>query len=394
MIVSKIIIPGRFEDAFIYRGYLIAVTEELTLKWVQLDLLANQIRSDQHEPWPELLFVRNDWLNSGTFKAVQKSPVIRDHLARSLTGFASTEHIVNADWDWSEFDPKMGAERLYDFHIYNGRVYFTSEKGIYDVDPDWTSQGPWLHGSVARRRFDAKCTYISSGYGCINASCGKEGLFTSFDDFNSLHPKGKAPEFHKTTEKSIRSSWAGYDVVNYESKSEPTYLRSHKESAKNSVEHQRSILTSFEPEEGLDYLLSSLFEAENVQPADVQFIYNSNRVFFVHTYGGQFYSLGFQKHPVHKDKLVQSWSSTYKGQHTRINSAHMLRSSTLIETDQRIWLFADNEWTSVLEGEVISLRTFVRSKRFQHMMCFVQENAIILGSMFDESILDSPDATT
>ncbi|MCX6381002.1 MAG: hypothetical protein NT023_16265, partial [Armatimonadetes bacterium] len=72
MKVLSIRIPGRFEDAFIYQGHLLAITEDLSMRRYSLEGLVDSLHSEfpSGQPVLEHLFLRNDWLCNAQFKAL------------------------------------------------------------------------------------------------------------------------------------------------------------------------------------------------------------------------------------------------------------------------------------------------------------------------------------
>ncbi|MGA7701930.1 MAG: hypothetical protein WCB27_20165, partial [Thermoguttaceae bacterium] len=75
----SIFIPGRFEDAFLYFGRLVALTENQSLRFYNMERLIESLEEEFPDAIPLLtwLFVRNDWLASGQFKSLMQSPELR-----------------------------------------------------------------------------------------------------------------------------------------------------------------------------------------------------------------------------------------------------------------------------------------------------------------------------
>jgi hypothetical protein len=387
MKVVKIYIPGRFEDAFLYRGWLVAVTEEKSLRFVALSRITSAIKgSEQSDPWPSLLFLRNDWINSEQFECLTRNNSVRRALLKSLSAFAERIHYINlAETAFRELDPNLPCDLVYDLNIYYGRVYFGTDCGLFDADFDWRHE-PEMQQNAAERRLEAKCLSTSARYSSINASCGSEGLFTAFDEFGSLNHHDRT-NLEQVAPISLRTMWLRYDVVNYETRTKPTLLHSSTENSDvMGFESENRVVTSFQSTGTLNELSGYLSGAENIDARDIRFVFNSSNVFFIHTRQGYFYSLGVKRDE--NDLPRFSWTKSYKGQNGRIVSAHPLRgATTLIETDKRVLMFAQNNWYRVFDGEVISIKTFNRSRRFQHLACLVKSDGIVLASWYDDSKL-------
>lgn len=112
---------------------------------------------------------------------------------------------------------------------------------------------------------------------------------------------------------------------------------------------------------------------------------------FIHTTDGHFYSLGML-HPELEESAGDigekvRFTKTYKGANVRILSVNSTGLGLVIETDNQVLLFAQNEWFHVFESEVLSVRTFPRSKRFRNIVIITNEEGIWIISLFDDSKL-------
>ena len=56
------------------------------------------------------------------------------------------------------------------------------------------------------------------------------------------------------------------------------------------------------------------------------------------------------------------------------------RSGIVVETETAILLFHEGEWHSVHQGEVLTVRTFSRSKRYKNLIVVTTEEGITLSS--------------
>ena len=121
----------------------------------------------------------------------------------------------------------------------------------------------------------------------------------------------------------------------------------------------------------------------NVQIESIQFTYNSNSVIFIHTFDGNFYSLGIKTPKEGRPQLT--FRRTYKGSGTRIVSAHSTSVGLVVETDHRVLLFAHHDWFPIHESEAISVRTFPRSRRYRNTIVITTEEGILIAGLFDEA---------
>ena len=188
-------------------------------------------------------------------------------------------------------------------------------------------------------------------------------------------------------EKSIKTGWMTYDVVNYRTLSTPFLLRSShgKKSSKN-VERESTVLTNIENERvNLESLIGHVRDEYNVERHAIQYTFNSNNVVFVQTVNGDFYSMGLSHEGYGEPRVT--FTKTYKGVENRILSASPTRVGLVIETESRVLLFAKGAWITIVDSEVLAVRTFARSRRYQNLVAITKEDGLLLTGFFDETTL-------
>lgn len=123
---------------------------------------------------------------------------------------------------------------------------------------------------------------------------------------------------------------------------------------------------------------------DEFDPKLIQHIFNSEKVVFISTVDGHFFALDVKKQKVGLPHL--QFSHTFKGAGTRILSAAATKLGAVIETDDRVWHFADGERTPVLQLPALSVRTFPLSKNFHNLISITTEQGIFLVGVFDETL--------
>jgi hypothetical protein len=114
---------------------------------------------------------------------------------------------------------------------------------------------------------------------------------------------------------------------------------------------------------------------------------DSNRVLFVHTYEGQFFSIGLKA--TRRGQLSLQFKKTYKGAGTRILDAQPLLNGVVLETDSRVFAFLNGVWKTLAETEVLTIRTFPRSRNYKNLVVITTQAGVFLISVFDEENLGS-----
>ncbi len=396
MKVAKLFVPGRFVDAFLYMGRVAAVTEERTLQILNLDEILEEMseRDPAIHPVATLMFARNDWAAEPVFKSLSRNASIWSSVSEAFDLFPQPFYELDAARRFtSEEDLGLPVGSILDMNIYNSRLYLGMNVGLFHLDLTW-SEGAGLFQNGLQKRIDARCRGTSVGFGSINASCGEDGLFSSLDDFDWLE---KRPTHQMTTiaPRSVQTNWLQHDLVNYASFTEPTLLRSKSESVRrsaDSADRERKVITEIGSEKiDLGYLLDLLMTEYAVSKQSIQFTYNSTSVMFVHTNEGNFYALGIKSSKGKQPKL--QFSRTYKGFGTRILGVNPTEAGLVIEADRRVLLFSDHNWYPIQETDVISVRTFPRSRRYRNVVAMTLEDGLMLVGLFDEKARDTTDPT-
>jgi len=391
MRIVKLFLPGRFEDAYLYMGRLLVLTEERTLREYNLDRITDFIDTGEqgygygYAPIATTMFARNDWLASSQFKLLMQNNLLLQAFLAALDRFPQPFlDLANAAPAIIDVELRIPGHLLLDMTIYNKRLYVGADTGLYHVDLDWNTNVPMtIH--TPQRRMDARCISTSANYGAVTASCGNDGLFTILDDFG-WSKRDTTPTPTETAKTSIRAGWMTYDLINYATPTQPLVFRTRHEPARDDdrrAERDRTVLTNIGTERiSLSFLFDRIQQDYGIDRDAVQYTYNSNNMVFIHTWRGDFYFLGLKD--IWGEEPSVRFTRTYKGEGTRILSAHWSKPGLVIETDERVLLFAHGEWHAIIESAVLSVRTFPKSRRFQNLVAVTTEDGVLLAGMFDE----------
>src|SRR5262245_40556433 len=133
----SLFIPGRFEDAHLYMGQLIILTEARSVRVCSLESVVDalEVRLADGRPIPTLMFLRNDWLVSDQFKQFTKGKEISEAFLSSFDSFPRPfVELQEGVLHTREYDLRIPAQVLLDSTIYNGRLYVGANSGFYDID--------------------------------------------------------------------------------------------------------------------------------------------------------------------------------------------------------------------------------------------------------------------
>ncbi len=392
----KLFFPGHFEDAYIYNEKLLILTEKRTLLVYHLKHLLDTLESrfPDFAPVIAMMFANNNWKQDRLFKSFLKNQYIVDIIRRAFETFPQPYLEVHvADAMQTEEEIPITDTTLLDFLVYNGRLYVGATAGFYHLDIAW--DGGRTHGNGTTfikgkpiKRLDARCISTSAGFGSIHASCGHEGFFAALDEFGWMRRDTYTmPAFTKQDDaRSLRTTWTDYHLINYSSYENPLFLHNHYHRLEKSLgmERERRVLTSVgEKTFPLGAFFDRIYEYDAVHQSQIQYSYNTKNTFFVHTHDGQLYSL-HMSFPMESEPKMR-FTKAYKGNKSRIVSAHALASGLAIETDDRVFYFDfDGRWFPLDNTEAMEIRTFPRSERYQNITAITQEDGLLLVSVFDD----------
>lgn len=400
MRVVSLRFPGNFEDAFLYMGRLITITENHSVRVYDMENIVNKLQEDETlVDAPTLLFFRNDWIIKERFRHRFNDKTRKEVFIKAIERMESEPIYIDENFIKPvEWDLNIAADIMLDLNIYNGRLYIGTNKGLYHIDLDWEAENT-TPISEAKKRLDAKCIHTTAKFGTVNASCGSEGWFSFLDDFdlgisNSLRERQKhIPEY------SMRTAWLDFDVVNYPTNVEPTLFYTIRNTiqeelieSKRTFDQESWIVIDLleDTEYSLNTLFNNLKSDQRFSPEDLQFVYNSSQALFLSTYDGKLFTLGLKRSSSASSSAnpTISYDNKYEGLQSLVSSIHTLsigdKPGLVLETDKQILLFANRRFIPIFDNEVISIRTFSRSQHYKNVISVTTSNEVVLIAVFDE----------
>jgi hypothetical protein len=323
MKLARLFVPGRFVDTFVYMGRIAAINEERTLQIFDLDQIVHYVgeRDPKISAVATLMFNRNDRMASPVFRSLMQHEAVSESILKAFDAFPQPRYeLLPTNVPMREKDLGLPDASFLDMNIYNSRLYLGTSIGLFHFDLAWYQDDDPFQGQP-HKRIDARCRSTSVGYGTINASCGDDGLHTAVDDFEWV-TKRRGNKMKTAAKRPVRTNWFQRDLVNYANSTEVVLLRSKSEAVRrspDSLERERRVITEIGSErEDFGYLLDLTKDeaVDRVTRDSIQFTYNSTSVLFVHTFEGNFYTLGMKSSKEGGPKLP--FSKTYKGLGARI----------------------------------------------------------------------------
>jgi hypothetical protein len=356
--IRRIFIPGRFQDAYLYRGWLIGLTQYRTLRFLQLATASENIAS---------------FLSAASEPSTPRTPSEFEH--GSVIPYSGEEGPLDSQSiviprSWTEGDIQLNANIVLDLAVYKYRLYVGTDKGLFSAPLDLTDRRHQLQKQL-QRRHDARALKVTTRFDAITVSCGEAGLFGALRESDSDRVSLQKIEDH-----SLKNAWLQSSLINYPSHRDWDVISTRQEVWAGGAERVRVTDFPVHARFGLDSLIGEIRRYEpRFQKEDVQFSFNSERYIFVHTFAGDFFSLrlGQRQGVPHV-----FFHRTYKGTDVRILSAAATAAGIVIETNKKVFLFYKERWFPLVNQEALSVRGFPRSLVFRDIVSICTEKGLHL----------------
>ena len=179
-------------------------------------------------------------------------------------------------------------------------------------------------------------------------------------------------------------------MVNYSTATSPALLKGiHERSNSRGLEEEKIVLTDFNTNKIiLDAILDQAFLINKKRPSTVRYVYNSNNSFFMYTDDGEFLTVSLRKTAeeitVKSSHAYEIWNGK-----KRVLSMHPTGVGLILETDDQVLLFADDEFYPIVNSEVLSVRTFIKSRRYKNVVAIAREDGVLITGLFQDHIEES-----
>ncbi|MDQ5867772.1 MAG: hypothetical protein M3390_18915 [Chloroflexota bacterium] len=377
MEILKLYIPGRFEHAYAYLDQLIILTEDqriLTFGFRRLVQALGEIYSELKPALQQGFSAHHDSAGSNS---------LNDLVPQALQDPKAFVEIPSSLLaDPGRQDLNVQATVLLDVELYFWNMYLGADTGFYTVSGNWASSDLDLNIS---KQLDATCYDITAYLGVVNASCGQDGLFSSFRNFQSVYDQSPEP-LKPITSTSLYTSWLRQTLVNYTSSATFQLLPTKQEPRWDKAANRPGIaITDIESVPyNVDVLLTQLGTEYGFTRDSIQYAYSSLSTLFLHTWNGDFLTvdINLPNHDGVRARSVHKYNSSLG----RVLSADSMGPNRLlVETEQSIMLFADGRWVPVVSGEAISVKTFPRSKRYRNLVAVTLEHGLVLALLYGQA---------
>lgn len=387
-------------DCYIYSGYLFFVLENGTLSFTPISRIIRRLS----ETYPDykhlfrLAFQRNDFFTNDqgdTIFGIEEIKMIFNSLWISVSEEVAFE--IKIDSEDIEIVAELPSMPVLDMKLYGMKMFVGSREGLYQSNLE-SEDRYHLIPSKLRKVFDSKVMSLNARSGSIVISSNNDGLFYG----NIFHSSGYAKIFEKpVADKSLRTGWATFDIINYEEQNSFDYYVNRVENTqiKNSYSkfderRERHSISEFGVSK---YGVSQLLRTSEISPEDISYCFNSSSSGFFFLKDGRFVNTNIRTDkPYGEEKNDVSQKEIHFSSHlqtlpTLTNDRNFLKkpisssivpNGCVIEYFNNVVLYHSNEATILESTPAINVRTFPTSLRYKNLICITKPNEISIHSIY------------
>lgn len=388
MKVIKFFLPGHFEDAHLYNGRLLLLTEEKTLRVFNFKHLVEEIEANLGEAKTvaTLAFLHPYLLQSDAFQLLMQNRVLASAIRTAFDKFPQPYFLMYApELKPQEQELEVPATVILDSIITNDQLFLGANTGFYvknigfeQYEKEQVVIGP------TKKLMDNRCVSTSAKNSFITASCGEDGLhiFSENSKYSPTH-------LQKIWERSLRVSWQDSNLITYPTPSQPRYIHNRTQNGRNQIQ-RRNIENPFDGQPtDLSYsLFQTLYSNFELDKSTIQFVYNIGNTFFTHSRNECLYSTQFET----KGRGLEfefSGPVEYKSPVDRFLSGRQIKLGLILEADNAVWLFSSGQWYQIAEGSPLMVRSFPNSTYYQNIVTITLEDGVMIAGLIDDEAIGS-----
>lgn len=393
-------------DCYIYSGHLFIFLKDGSIGCLNL----NSVYHTLYLEYPEfvnffrLIFQRNDYFQNKQGIDFFGIPEIKNSFLKTWSKIAK-----NIEFDYNDFRglnilakiPEKDLPIL-DVKIYGMKIFVGTINGVYSLDLSLNKNNEITAEKNIHKKFDARTVYLNAKSGSLAISTNNDGLF-----YGSIYgSNGLSVNEKEVSNKSIRTSWVNYDLINYSNNVDFEYLE-------NTIEKTVEESSFSYRDEKVDKRFISgfgenkinskkLMQGLNFHDENIKYAFNSSQSVFLITDKGNFYNsniqfgksfdnlledLKIESNPKYEQKKV--WLSSRcvplpKVKNKKILkplSSHIIEKGCVLEFLDKIILFRKNKAEIIDRDPTINIRSYPASLRYKNLVTITKTDKITIHSI-------------
>jgi hypothetical protein len=390
-------ILGSYVDGSIYLGRLFLVQMDGVVSSVSMDELITSVNAPDISNVLQLAFLRNDWLSNPQGRGIFRIPGLLEKFKQEWVFAADTEVAIDSKKLNIKKHLLIPDAPIFDIKAYGLKLYFGNRNGLYESQLE-ADNNEFRTLWQPKKIFDSRTSYISAKSGELMVSSNSDGLFRG--NVGLYKEKSKVNE-RAVADKSLRTGWASFDLINYESQNNFVYYVNEVTkpdknksprvpySANDETSEKREIKNfGIDKHSQIDLMPNAL------RDRTIKYSFNSSNFCFFLTSENSLYrtSLIKDKNAVHLSRKVAQDDFeellTLTGR-AKIISSSLVPSGTILETVSSVLLTTSGEKPRIIHDHPIyALRTFLTSRRFRNLVLVFHETGATLHSLFPIELSD------
>ncbi|GAA4021625.1 hypothetical protein GCM10022386_00740 [Flavobacterium cheonhonense] len=394
-------------DCYIYSGHIFLFLKTGEIGCVNL----NKIYHNLYVQYPDyvdffrIIFQRNDYFKNQQgefFFKIQELRNTFDGLWKKISTNINFEYFINDELLILAKIPENDLPIL-DVKIYGMKIFVATLKGVYAMKLSYNSKYEFQKDKNISKYFDSKSISLNAKCGSLAISTNNDGLF-----YGSIHDESVLNVTEKeVSNKSIRTSWVNYDIINYENNHSFEFLENiiNKDNNNNDYsfydeKKERKIISGF----GLNKISNEeLTKNILLEDESIKYAFNSSSKSFFITNKGKFYNsnilidnnsdsilslLGLEKKEKNTSKEVRISRSYYElplvgnKKMLRPLSSNIIENGCVLEFMDKVVLFKNNKAEIIDKEPSTIVRSYPSSIRYKNLLTITKNDKITIHSIY------------
>lgn len=387
----KFSIIAKAYDSYLYAGNLFLILTDGRIMYGSYARIIDTLkqRYPQYSNLIELAFRHNEYITSKAGKLFLSIGEVKTALRKLWYKAAKEMEFTLTLDDLNDIMHVMGEWQSIplDMRMYAMRMFLGCRNGLYEstLRPNDRVINP----DQLNRRFDAKVTCVNSKCGSILISAGNDGLFSAELPVNNYIEPTNVAEERVIANKSLRTGWFQYDVLNYESQTTFKYLKNQTVDVDRFArsidgEHQeRKRIRVF----GVNELnMQQLLRRVGVAPESISLSFNSSSSGFFMLNDGRFINVNLTENNQadiyfsSRPKEIEIGSSKRKT-FGRPLSGTIIPNGCVVEYMNNIILYQNGDIIPLENEAAMRVRSFMSSFRYKDIIAIAKQNEITYHSI-------------
>lgn len=378
-------------DCYIYAGKLFLILQDGRLVCCSYDNIIGYLKHKYPDlkPLITLAFQQYSYLHSHAAKAILGVKEVMDALHKVWDYAANT---IDFAIDFTDIENEfmdlglVPSMPVLDIKMYNKHVYLGCKGGLYEFLYDEIGG---FNGPKIKKGFDEKIVHVDAKFDTVVLSAGSRGLFTgrvASADTTKVVEK-------EVMDKSFRSAWSTYNIMNYDKGNGFTCLVNEvksldlKDRRRTRYDGQESyeIVTVGKEQIGMEQLMEPIMKKKRINMDDIIYCFNSHQSGYFLTKSGLLYQLNILSKSdaayYYSTNILREYPNVENLKGGRPVSASILPNGCVIEYFDNVVLYQNNNSSVIETTPSITVRSFVNSYRYKNIVAATKENECTFHSV-------------